>query len=191
LDIVKGTLMSALTAFLTVLFGATATAQMATTDMAGHPVKLFEATSSKPTVLIFVRVDCPISNRYAPEVERLYRAYASQVMYYLVYPDAGESVDSIQKHLTDFKYTVPALRDPNHALVKLAKARVTPEAAIFSARGQLLYHGRIDNRYISFGKSIDRPTRRDLEQAMQATLAGQLIKEASTPAIGCSLADIR
>src|SRR5690349_5351679 len=52
--------MSALPAFFTLLFAATATAQITATDVAGHPVQLFDATSSKPTVLIFVRVDCPI-----------------------------------------------------------------------------------------------------------------------------------
>lgn len=183
--------MQALTAFLTVLLAANAAAQIATTDATGRAVQLFDASSSKPTVLIFVRVDCPISNRYAPEVERLYRAYSSQVGYYLVYPDAGESALSIQKHIADYKYTMPALRDPNHALVKLAKVRVTPEAALFSARGELLYHGRIDNRYVSFGKAMNRPTRQDLEQALRAVLTGEPIKEASAPAIGCSLADIK
>jgi len=73
----------------------------------------------------------------------------------------------------------------------MAKARVTPEAAIFSARGELLYHGRIDNRYISFGKARNRPTRQDLEETLQTALAGRPFKEVATPAIGCSLADIR
>jgi hypothetical protein len=109
----------------------------------------------------------------------------------LVYPDANESAVAIQKHISDYGYTVPALRDPKHVLVKLAKARVTPEAAIFSARGELLYHGRIDNRYISFGKAMNRPTRQDLEDALRSALEGRPIAQISTPAIGCSLADIR
>lgn len=168
-----------------------ATAQITTTDVAGRPVQLFDASSSNPAVLIFVRTDCPIANRYAPEIERLYNAYASRVEYYLVYPDAGESADAIQKHLSDYRYTVPALRDPKHALVKMGKVHVTPEAAIFSARGELLYHGRIDNRYLSFGKAMNRPTRHDLENALRTALAGQPVMETSSPAIGCSLADIR
>ena len=177
---------------LTVLAATSmATAQITTPDVDGRQVRLFDAGSSRLAVLIFVRTDCPIANRYAPEIERLYRAYASRVAYYLVYPDANESGVAIQKHISDFLYTVPALRDPKHVLVKLAKARVTPEAAIFSARGELLYHGRIDNRYASFGKARNRPPRQDLEEALQTALAGRPIKEVVTPAIGCSLADIR
>ena len=184
--------MSTLAVLLVMLVAVgIATAQITTTDVAGRPVQLFEASSSKPVVLIFVRTDCPIANRYAPEIERFYHAYASRVAYYLVYPDASESAVAIQKHLSDYRYTVPALRDAKHVLVKLAKARVTPEAAIFSARGELLYHGRIDNSYLSFGKAMNRPTRHDLENALGAALAGQPIAETRSPAIGCSLADIR
>jgi AhpC/TSA family len=162
-----------------------------TPDVAGHQVQLFDKSSSKLAVLVFVRTDCPIANRYAPEIERLYRAYGSQVSYYLVYPDANESAAAIQKHLSDYRYTVPALRDPKLVLVKMANVRVTPEAAIFSARGKLLYHGRIDNRYISFGKAMNRPTRQDFEAALRAALENRPIAEATTPAIGCSLADIK
>jgi hypothetical protein len=54
----------------------------------------------------------------------------------------------------------------------------------------LLYHGRIDNRYVDFGKSMPQPTRRDLEVALQRVVAGKPVQVASTPAIGCFLADV-
>src|SRR5271166_6523076 len=90
------------------------------TDAAGKPVSLFPA--SKPTVLIFVRTDCPISNRYAPELQRLYREYSPRIAFYLVYADPAESVRKMQKHMADYGYMFDALRDPGHELVKLAKA---------------------------------------------------------------------
>jgi thiol-disulfide isomerase/thioredoxin len=169
--------------------GATGTS--APTDLAGNVVQLFNTSSSKTTVLIFVRTDCPISNRYAPELERLYKEFASSAAFYLVYADATNTVDVIRKHMSEYGYTFGALRDPGHELVKLARARVTPEAAVFSARGQLLYHGRIDNRYVDFGKAMPQPTKRDLEEALQSVLAGKPVGVASTPAIGCFLADVR
>jgi hypothetical protein len=159
-------------------------------DLAGNPVQVFDIHRSKPTVLIFVRTDCPISNRYAPELRRLYGEFSSHAAFWLVYADRTESADVIHKHMAAYGYAFGALRDPEHALVRQAKARVTPEAAVFSARGQLLYHGRIDNRYVDFGKAMAQPTRRDLEEALQAVLAGKPVNVASTPAIGCFLSDI-
>lgn len=141
------------------------------------------------TVLIFVRTDCPISNRYAPEIERLYHQYSQRVKFYLVYPDRAETDKVIEKHDAEYGYTFGFLRDPDHSLVKRAKVSVTPEAAVFSARGELLYHGRIDDRFVDFGKSRPQPTTHDLEDALQAVIAGKPVKAASTRAIGCSLAD--
>lgn len=158
------------------------------TDLAGKAVQLFD--SGKPTVMVFVRTDCPISNRYAPELERLYREYSGHAAFYLVYADPAETAGAIRKHMSDYGYTFGALRDPDHELVKLAKARVTPEAAVFSARGELLYHGRIDDRYIDFGKYRPEPTVHDLEDALRAVVAGKPVKIPSTRAIGCFLADV-
>ncbi len=161
------------------------------TDLAGKPVQLFNANTLKLTVLIFVRTDCPISNRYAPELIRLNKEFSSSATFYLVYADPSNTVAVIREHMAEYGYSFNALRDPGHDLVKLAKARVTPEGAVFSARGELLYHGRIDNRYVDFGKSMPQPTRRDLEEALRSAVAGKPIQVASTTAIGCFLADAR
>jgi thiol-disulfide isomerase/thioredoxin len=154
-----------------------------------NAVSLFPAT--KPTVLIFIRTDCPISNRYAPELQRLYREYSSRIAFYLVYADPSESAKDIQKHMSDYGYKFDALRDPGHDLVKLAKARVTPEAALFSARGDLLYHGRIDDLYVDLGKSKREATTHDLQDAIDAVLAGKPVAVPETRAAGCFLSDIQ
>lgn len=174
--------MSLLLAIPTLLFA------VHPTDLAGKTVQPFDG--SKPTALIFVRTDCPISNRYAPELERLYHEYSGRAAFYLVYADPSETPDAIRKHMADYGYTFGALRDPNHELVKLAKAHVTPEAAVFSAKGELLYHGRIDDRYIDFGKYRPEPTVHDLEDALRAVVAGKPVAVSSTRAIGCFLADM-
>ena len=74
----------------------------------GRPVDPFD-THAKAIVLIFVSTDCPIANRYAPEIERLYETYAvKQVAFWLVYADAHESVEKIRTHLHDYQYKVRA-----------------------------------------------------------------------------------
>ncbi len=164
-------------------------APLTAVDFAGKPVQLFDGR--RPTVLVFVRTDCPISNRYAPELERLYREYGSRATFYLVYPSQGDTAAAIRGHLADYGYTFGALRDPDGKLVRLSRVHVTPEAALFSADGELLYHGRIDDRYVAFGKARPEPSTHDLEQALQSTLAGKPVKESSTRAIGCFLADVK
>jgi hypothetical protein len=100
-------------------------------------------------------------------------------------------VDGIRKYMSEYGYTFGALRDPGHELVKLARARVTPEAAVFSSSGQLLYHGRIDDQYVDFGKFKRQASRHDLEDALRAVVAGKPVPVPETRAVGCFLADIQ
>ncbi len=142
-------------------------------------------------VFIFVRTDCPISNRYAPEISRLYDEFrARDVAFWLVYPDPDESADTIRKHLETYKYPCPALRDPRHGLVDLTGASVTPEAAVFDRKRRMVYRGRIDDRYVDFGHTRPAPTRHCLEEAVAATLDGRAVEPARTKAVGCLIADL-
>jgi peroxiredoxin len=161
-------------------------------DPQGRHVDPFEASEKAVTVFLFARTDCPISNRYAPEVRRIYERFSEAgVRFFMVYPDPNESGESIRKHLAEYGYPLAALRDPQHNLVELTGAEVTPEAAVFVGSDRLVYRGRIDDRYVAFGKSRAEPSQRDLEQAIAATLRGEPVATPRTPAIGCYIADLK
>jgi thiol-disulfide isomerase/thioredoxin len=159
-------------------------------DLAGKPVDPLHAVPGKPVVLIFVRTDCPVSNRYAPTIQRLSQQYEGKAVFWLIYPDKSESSAAIEQHLHDYGYKLPALHDPQHALVKLGQAQVTPEVAVFDASGQLVYHGRIDNWYMSFGHARPAPTTHELDDAVQAVLKGGKPQVAKASGIGCYISDL-
>ncbi len=145
---------------------------------------------AKAIVLLFVSVDCPISNRYAPEIQRLHDRFASQdVVFRLIYPNPTESADSIRRHLKEYGQRAQALSDPRHELVSAADVKVTPEAAVYDRTGRLVYRGRIDDRYVNPGLQRPQPTRRDLQDALVALLEGKPVLQATTPAVGCFIAD--
>jgi hypothetical protein len=160
-------------------------------DLDNALVDPFQALpSTKATVFVFASVSCPISNRYAPEVRRLHDAFSSNgVTFWLVYPNPAESAADIRAHLKAFGYPVRALRDPAHDLAKITKVSVTPEAAVYDARRSLVYHGRIDDRYVSVGVERPAPTRRDLQDVLTSVLAGTPVSSATQPAVGCFIAD--
>ncbi len=160
-------------------------------DLRNRPVDPFRASSAKAVVLIFVRTDCPISNRYAPEIERLYQKYATRrVAFWLVYPDPDTLPEEIASHTRAYGLSLGALRDPQHVWVKRTGVRVTPEVAVWSADGRELYRGRLDDRYLDFGKERPAPTRRDLDDALAAILNGKPVANAVTTAIGCYIPDL-
>jgi hypothetical protein len=160
-------------------------------DLDSRTVDPFDRHGSHSVVFIFARVDCPVSNRYAPELARLYRSFAPRgVEFTLIYP-GNQPPDTIRRHLREYGYAFAALRDPEFAFVDRAGATVTPEAAVFDTRGTLRYLGRIDDRYISAGRMRRAATSHDLEEAIDAILAGKPVPTAQTPAVGCLIADLR
>jgi hypothetical protein len=160
-------------------------------DLNGTPVELFKpAPGTKAVVLIFVSVECPISNRYAPEVRRLYdRFSAENVAFYTVYPNPAESDAAIRTHLKEYGFPPAVLLDPRQELAKFAGASITPEAVVYDTQRRRVYRGRIDDRYVSLGLERPKATRYDLEEALTATLAGRQVAAETTQAVGCYIAD--
>jgi hypothetical protein len=164
-------------------------AQQGAFDLNGSPADPFHAPPGKIVVLVFVRTDCPVSNRYAPLIRQLSARYAETASFWLVYPDKSASVASIRKHERDFGYTLPALRDPQHALVKQAQVQVTPEVAVFDAARRLVYHGRIDDQFRDFGHARPAATTHELDEAIRAALAGTAAPP-NASGVGCYISDL-
>jgi hypothetical protein len=161
-------------------------------DLADRIVDPLDQPGARAIVVIFTRTDCPIANRYAPEIRRLHRAFGPKgVAFRLVYLDAVEPVTAIRTHLREYGYDIPALRDPRHVLVSLTGARATPEAAVFTAERRLVYRGRIDDRYVDLNTVRASPTRHDLRDVVTALLAGAPVQLRTTDAVGCLIADLR
>jgi hypothetical protein len=142
------------------------------------------------TVLVFTTTDCPISNRYAPEIERLASRFDGRVAWMLVYPVPTDTEDVINAHLKKFGYTLNWSRDEQQQLVKKTGVTVAPEVAVLDPSGKMMYRGRIDDRYFTFGKDRPQPTVRDLERSLEAVLAGKPVPVPRTQAIGCILSDL-
>lgn len=159
-------------------------------DLAGKPRNLF-ASAARVRILMFVRTDCPITNRYAPELQRLGEKFRGPgVEFWLVYPDRTSTADAINDHVVQYHFPGEPIRDPGHELVRRAHATITPEAAVFDASGRLLYHGRIDDRWVEIGKARAQAQTHDLEDAIVAVLAGKPVARAEVRAVGCTLADL-
>jgi hypothetical protein len=147
------------------------------------------APGTKATVFVFISTDCPISNRYAPEVRRLSESFGSRgIRFQLIYPNRSDTPPMIRDHLRSFAYRMGALRDPDHVLARYVHATITPEAVVLRDT-RVVYRGRIDNRYVDVGVERPEPTERDLDNALTAVLARRPVERPATEAIGCFIAD--
>lgn len=160
-------------------------------DLHDRPVGELGGPGIRFVVLIFAASDCPISNRYVPEIARLNREFARRgVRIWWVFPNAADTAGRVEQHNRDFAIKEDTVLDPQQNLVRLAHATITPEAAVFAVHGSGLneiYRGRIDDRYLSIGQERPQPSRHDLEAAIDAALAGRAIPHPGGPPVGCSV----
>ncbi len=160
-------------------------------NLAGDDVQVPDFSKSNCQVIVFSRVDCPISNRYAMEVRRIVAEYAPKgIGFHMVYVDPDETPELINKHRQEYGYDFSALRDTKHRLVKLTKATVTPEVVVFCCDEGMVYRGRIDDQYVDFGKQRRQPNKRDLRDVLSSIVAGTIPAFSSTKAIGCYIEEL-
>lgn len=146
-------------------------------------------------MLVFVTPDCPVSNRYAPELARIAASVPhDRVSWWLVYPDPDVDAAQIEAHQRDYALPGTPVRDPAHVLVARAGVKVTPEVAVFhrtDGAATLAYHGRIDDRVPEYGRARPVPTRRELVDALDALLRGASVATDTAAAVGCPIDDLR
>ena len=143
--------------------------------------------SGLANVLLFVSTDCPVSNAYAPELQRICATYASRgIACSLVYEDPNVTVSDVRKHLDEYRYrAVGAAIDTDGSLAATVRATVTPQAVVVDRRGTVRYSGRIDNLYEALGRPRRVVTAHDLENALNAIADGKTPEVSRTEAVGC------
>lgn len=153
-------------------------------DLDGTPRRPLEVGSKAATVLIFYWHDCPVCNSYAPEINRIFLSYTN-FAFYIVQVDPDLTLAAAKAHARAYQLRPPVLLDPQHRLVRIAKATVTPEAIVLGKNAKELYRGRIDDLYPALGTKRSSATQHDLRDALDAIAAGRSVTNRQTQAIGC------
>jgi hypothetical protein len=195
LKIVQRSFLHALLLFFVLITGITHALAVTPadfgTDLHGQPIRQLAGPGVRVVVLFFAATDCPVCNRYVPEIVRLTQQFSAQgVRFWWVYPNPDDAAQVVAVHNRDYSITGETILDPKLSLVHRAHATVTPEAAVFLVEGDDLrevYHGRIDDRYISLGQERPQPQHRELETAITAALAGKPVPQPGGPPVGCSI----
>jgi hypothetical protein len=166
-----------------------AAAPLVVNDINGHTWTPLAPAKGETNLLLFVSADCPVSARYAPEIDRIASQYASHgVRTFLIYADLTATVASVRENMKAFHPDVkmPAVIDAGFQLTTAVNATITPEAAVYSAGSSTpAYLGRIDDLYIAIGKARREALHHDLRDALDAVLAGRPVAAPRTDPVGC------
>lgn len=140
------------------------------------------------SVFIFLAPDCPVSNRYAPELARLHGRFSGKpVSFRAVYPGARWTEEQMRLHAREYGIRFEVFPDRDLKLVRRAGVGMTPEAAVHVRGRGFVYRGRIDDRQADVGVLRPEAGRRDLEAAIEAALAGTPPLPAGGAVVGCPI----
>lgn len=159
---------------------------MRVVDVFGQAHRLGTARSAVPVALVFLSDSCPVSRRYLPELNTFKELSASNgVSFYGVLADRYITAKAAREFVQAHGFSFPVVWDPSGELVRRLAPTVTPEAFVLSSAGELIYRGRIDNRFASIGVLRGKTTAHDLRDAVIRAGAGAPIEPRVTAPIGC------
>jgi peroxiredoxin len=135
------------------------------------------------TVLLFIAVQCPVSNAYNERMEKLAADYKAKGIAVIgINSNVAEDAAAVKAHAEQNKLSFAILKDPGNKIADRLGAKVTPEAYFLDAGNKLLYHGRIDN-----ARNAAQLETSDLRNALDAALAGKAVEKTEAKAFGCSI----
>jgi peroxiredoxin len=157
-------------------------------DTEGKDWSLNGLSKKKAIVVVFIGLECPITNAYMPMLNELHKKYAAQdVQLLAINSNALDTPAKITGHAKEYKIAFPVLKDTANVIADKFAAKRTPEAFILSPTGEVLYQGRIDDQF-GIGYKRETPTRADLSEALDEILAGKPVSKSKTDVPGCFIA---
>lgn len=158
----------------------------------GKFVSLSDFNDAKGFIIVFTCNTCPYAVLYEDRIEALNKKYASQgypliaIMPNNVQTKPGDSMKSMKQRAIDKGFTFPYLMDAGQKIYPQYGATKTPHVYILESttRGPVVrYIGGIDDNY----KDATLVKTNYVEDAIEALKKGNLIKQTTTKAIGCSI----
>lgn len=135
------------------------------------------------TLVMFISVQCPVSNAYDDRMNALYQEYAPKgVKFIVINANRTESPAEVEEHAREHHFQFAVYKDGNNVVADRFGATVTPETYVIDSAGVVRYHGSIDD-----AQNISRVTTHRLNLALDAVLSGKEPPQVETKAFGCTI----
>ena len=152
-------------------------------DLDGTNRTLASLKGKNGSVILFIAVQCPVSNAYNERMAKLAEDYKAKGIAVIgINSNVAEDAAAVKAHAAEHKLSFPILKDPGNKIADRLGASVTPEAYFLDANNKLLYHGRIDN-----SRNAAQVESNDLRNALDSALSGKAVEKTEAKAFGCSI----
>jgi peroxiredoxin len=158
----------------------------------GKMVALSDYTTAKGAIVIFDCNTCPYSRAYNDRIIALNKKYSEKEFPVItINPNdpqmsPGDSYEEMVSQAKRKKYDFPYLVDESQNVTRSFGATNTPHVFVLQKQGsdfKVAYIGTIDNN----SRDASAATKKYVEDAVDALIAGQAVPTQRTKAIGCSI----
>ncbi len=158
----------------------------------GKMISLAMYKNTKGFIIIFDSNTCPYSKAYFSRIFALNKKYSDKGFPAILInsndteASPGDSFDEMIKEAKSNEYVFPYLKDDTQDVVKQFGATATPHVFVLTKKERELkvaYMGAIDDS----ARDISLITKKYVEDAVDALLAGKEVPISKTKAIGCRI----
>jgi len=157
----------------------------------GKMVSLASFKDNKGLIVVFDCNTCPYSKGYNERIQALAKKYESTFPLVAINANdpgqsTGDSFEEMVLYAKSHGYTFPYLVDETQNVAKAFGATNTPHVYVLSKTGKeykVAYIGAIDDN----PRSASDVTKKYVEAAVDALIAGSPVATTSTKAIGCTI----
>jgi peroxiredoxin len=155
-------------------------------DLTGNALN-FSQLKGDVSVVIFISVQCPVSNAYNERMKALYADYTPKGVHFLfLNANSTEPASAVAQHAAAHSFQFPVYKDGSNVVADEFGAQATPEAFVIDRTGTIMYHGSLDD-----SQNPDRIQNQWLRKALDAVLAGQPVEKSETKAFGCTIKRVK
>ena len=152
-------------------------------DVDGTNRTLASLKGKNGSVILFIAVQCPVSNAYNERMEQLAQDFKAKGINVIgINANSTEDASTVKAHAAQNKLSFVILKDPGNKIADRLGAKVTPEAYFLDANNKLVYHGRIDNSKDPAGVNSS-----ELRDALNLVLAGKPVEKTNATSFGCTI----
>ena len=152
-------------------------------DVDGTNRTLASLKGKNGSVIVFIAVQCPVSNAYNERMEQLAQDFKAKGINVIgINANSTEDASAVKAHAAQNKLSFVILKDPGNKIADRFGATKTPEAYFLDANNKLVYHGRIDNSKDPAGVNSS-----ELRDALNLVLAGKPVEKTTATAFGCTI----
>lgn len=152
-------------------------------DVDGTNRTLASLKGKNGSVILFIAVQCPVSNAYNERMEQLAQDFKAKGINVIgINANSTEDASAVKAHAAQNKLSFVILKDPGNKIADRLGAKVTPEAYFLDANNKLVYHGRIDNSKDPAGVNSS-----ELRDALNLVLAGKPVEKTNATSFGCTI----